>query len=68
MRSDLERHNLFVFINTELDNGIEAYSEIGIYNSEAGQNVFPGTTLGAGSCAKAGSCATLFSSIKQLLA
>jgi len=56
MRSDLERHNLFVFINTELDNGIEAYSEIGIYNSEATQNVFPGTTLGAGSCAKAGSC------------
>jgi len=56
MRSDLERHNLFVFVNTELDNGIEAYSEIGIYNSEANQVVFPGTTLGAGSCAKAGSC------------
>ena len=56
MRSDLERHNLFVFVNTELENGIEAYSEIGIYNSEANQVVFPGTTLGAGSCAKAGSC------------
>ena len=56
MRSDLERHNLFVFVNTELDNGIEAYSEIGIYNSEAAQVVFPGTTLGAGSCAKKGSC------------
>ena len=45
MRSDLERHNLFVFVNTELENGIEAYSEIGIYNSEANQVVFPGTTL-----------------------
>ena len=56
MRSDLERHNLFVFLNTELDNGIEAYSEIGIYNSEATQVVFPGTTLGAGSCAKTGTC------------
>jgi len=56
MRSDLERHNLFVFVNTELDNGIEAYSEIGIYNSESAQVMFPGTTLGAGSCAKKGSC------------
>ena len=56
MRSDLERHNLFLFVNTELDNGIEAYSEIGIYNSAADQVVFPGTTLGAGSCAKKGSC------------
>jgi iron complex outermembrane receptor protein len=60
MRSDLERHNLFVFVNTELDNGIEAYSEIGIYNSEASQVVFPGTTLGAGSCAKKGSCTQPF--------
>jgi len=56
MRSDLKRHNLFAFINTQLDNGVEAYSEIGIYNSEAVQVVFPGTTLGAGSCAKSGSC------------
>jgi outer membrane receptor protein involved in Fe transport len=60
MRSDLERHNLFLFINTELDNGIEAYSEIGIYNSAADQVVFPGTTLGAGSCAKKGSCTQPF--------
>tara|TARA_A200000113_G_scaffold145166_1_gene130518 strand:- start:2890 stop:5910 length:3021 start_codon:yes stop_codon:yes gene_type:complete len=56
MRSDLERHNLFTFINTELENGVEAYSEIGIYHSVANQVVFPGTTLGAGSCAKKGSC------------
>ena len=56
MRPDLERNNLFVFINTELDNGIEAYSEIGFYNSLATQQLFGGTTLGAGTCAKTGSC------------
>ena len=56
MRPDLERNNLFVFINTELDNGIEAYSEIGFYNSLATQQLYGGTTLGAGSCARTGSC------------
>jgi outer membrane receptor protein involved in Fe transport len=56
MRPDLERNNLFVFINTELDNGIEAYSEIGFYNSLATQQLYGGTTLGAGSCASTGSC------------
>tara|TARA_B110000008_G_scaffold263054_1_gene286076 strand:- start:478 stop:3405 length:2928 start_codon:yes stop_codon:yes gene_type:complete len=56
MRPDLERNNLFVFINTELDNGIEAYSEIGFYNSLATQQLYGGTTLGAGSCAVTGSC------------
>ena len=56
MRPDLERNNLFVFINTELDNGVEAYSEIGVYNSLATQQLYGGTTLGAGSCARTGSC------------
>ena len=56
MRPDLERNNLFVFINTELDNGIEAYSEIGFYNSLATQQLYGGTTLGAGSCARTGTC------------
>ena len=56
MRPDLERNNLFVFINTELDNGIEAYSEIGFYNSLATQQLYGGTTLGSGSCARTGSC------------
>jgi outer membrane receptor protein involved in Fe transport len=56
MRPDLERNNLFVFINTELDNGLEAYSEIGFYNSLASQQLYGGTTLGAGSCASTGSC------------
>ena len=56
MRPDLERNNLFVFVNTELESGVEAYSEIGIYNSLATQQLYGGTTLGAGSCAKTGSC------------
>ena len=36
--------------------GAEAYSEIGVYNSVATQQLYGGTTLGAGSCAKTGSC------------
>ena len=56
MRPELERNNLFVFVNTELENGVEAYSEIGLYNSLASQQLFGGTTLGAGSCARTGSC------------
>jgi iron complex outermembrane receptor protein len=56
MRPELERNNLFVFVNTTLDNGIEAYSEIGIYNSLASQQIFPGTTLGYGSCGEGGNC------------
>ncbi len=60
MRPDLKRENLFVFINTELDSGIEAYTEIGYYHSFATQQLFAGTTLGAGSCAKTGSCTQPF--------
>ena len=56
MRPDLERNNLFVFVNTELDSGVEAYSEIGVYHSLASQQLYGGTTLGSGSCAQTGSC------------
>ena len=56
MRPELERNNLFVFVNTELESGVEAYTEFGAYNSLATQQLFAGTTLGAGSCAKTGSC------------
>ena len=56
MRPDLKRENLFVFVNTELDSGIEAYTEVGYYHSFATQQLYGGTTLGAGSCAKTGSC------------
>jgi hypothetical protein len=60
MRPDLKRENLFVFVNTELDSGIEAYTEIGYYHSVATQQLYGGTTLGAGSCAKTGSCTQPF--------
>ena len=60
MRPDLKRENLFVFINTELDSGIEAYTEIGYYHSFATQQLYGGTTLGAGNCAKTGSCTQPF--------
>ena len=56
MRPELDRNNLFVFINTELDSGVEAYTEISGYNSSATQQLYGGTTLGAGGCGKAGNC------------
>ncbi len=34
-RSDLERYNVFVFINHELDNGNESFTEIGLYGSDS---------------------------------
>jgi iron complex outermembrane receptor protein len=33
-RSELERKNLFIFINHEMDNGMEMFAEIGAYGSE----------------------------------
>ena len=60
MRPELQRNNLFVFVNTDLGNGIEAYSEFGVYHSAATQQLFAGTTLGAGTCAKTGSCTQPF--------
>lgn len=56
MRPDLQRENLFVFINSELSNGVEAYTEIGYYHSFATQVLFPGTSLGSGGCGKSGKC------------
>ena len=56
MRPDLERQNLFVFVNSELPSGVETYTEISAYHSLAQQNKWPGTTLGAGNCAATGTC------------
>ena len=56
MRPDLERNNLFVFVNTTLDSGVEAYTEMGLYNSKAHQQLYGGTTLGAGGCGRTGTC------------
>ena len=56
MRPDLERNNLFVFVNTEYDSGVEAYTEFGYYDSMAHQQLYGGTTLGAGGCGRTGTC------------
>jgi outer membrane receptor protein involved in Fe transport len=33
-RSELQRENLFIFINHEMENGMEMFAELGAYNSE----------------------------------
>ena len=53
-RGDLDRHNIVVFINRELDNGIEAYSEISFYQSKSDKVLYAGTHLGLGSSSKQG--------------
>lgn len=53
-RGDLDRHNIVVFINRELDNGIEAYSEISFYQSKSDRVLYAGTHLGLGNSSKQG--------------
>ena len=60
MRSDLDRTNLYVFVNTQLDSGVEAYTEIGLFHSLAVQQLYAGTTLGSRDCAATGSCTQPF--------
>jgi outer membrane receptor protein involved in Fe transport len=42
-RGDLERTNLFVFINHELSNGNEFFAEIGRYKSKSNKNTMQGS-------------------------
>ena len=35
VRSDMRRSNIFVYINNELANGLESFTEIGFYNSDS---------------------------------
>jgi iron complex outermembrane receptor protein len=53
-RGDLDRHNFVMFINRELENGIEAYSEISFYQSKSDKVLYAGTHLGLGSSSKQG--------------
>ena len=53
-RSELDRHNLFVFINTELDSGVTAYTEIGFYDSKSHRGVGQGTINNTGSSNRGG--------------
>ena len=53
-RGPLDRHNFVMFINRELENGIEAYSEISFYQSKSEKVLYAGTNLGLGSSSRAG--------------
>jgi len=53
-RGTTDRNNLFVFVNTELANGNEAYTEFGFYKSKGNRVLYPGTFLGSGSSTRGG--------------
>ena len=53
-RGPLDRHNFVMFINRELDNGIEAYTELSFYQSKSEKVLYAGTNLGLGSSSKKG--------------
>ena len=53
-RGPLLRNNLVVFVNTELDNGVEAYTEFSYYKSDIHRILYGGANLGMGSAARNG--------------
>ena len=53
-RGPLDRHNFVMFINRELENGIEAYSEVSFYQSKSEKTLYAGTNLGLGSSSRRG--------------
>ena len=46
VRAELDRVNMFVFLNHELNNGNEAFFELGYYDSETNRTLYPEATLG----------------------
>ena len=53
-RGPMLRNNLVVFVNTELENGIEAYTEFSYYESDVNRNLYGGAMLGLGNSARYG--------------
>ena len=53
-RGPLVRNNLVVFLNTELDNGVEAYTEMSFYQSQSEKTLYAGTHLGLGTSSRGG--------------
>ena len=53
-RGPLLRNNIVVFVNTELDNGMEAYTEVSYYTSDINRVLYGGAMLGLGSSSKGG--------------
>ena len=43
-RSDLQRQNIYLTFNHDLDNGLEFFSEVGYYNAKSSRNVEPAGT------------------------
>lgn len=46
VRAELDRINVFVFLNHEINNGNEAFFELGYYDSETNRTLYPEATLG----------------------
>jgi outer membrane receptor protein involved in Fe transport len=46
VRAQLDRINMFVFLNHEMTNGNEAFFEFGYYDSETSRTLYPEATLG----------------------
>ena len=46
VRAELDRVNMFVFLNHEMNNGNEAFFELGYYDSETNRTLYPEATLG----------------------
>jgi len=42
--SEMDRYNVFMFLNHEFDNGVEAYTELGYYRAENIQDRYPAAT------------------------
>mgnify|MGYP001304959201 CR=1 FL=1 len=53
-RGPLLRNNIVVFVNTELNNGMEAYTEVSYYTSDINRVLYGSAMLGLGTSAKGG--------------
>ena len=53
-RGPLLRNNLVVFVNSELPNGVETYSELSYYKSDINRVLYPSAHLGLGNSARGG--------------
>ena len=42
-RGEMERQQLFIFLNHEFDNGIELFNEIGVYKSDSNRDISAGS-------------------------
>ena len=43
LEGEMERQQLFIFLNHEFDNGIELFNEIGVYKSDSNRDISAGS-------------------------